>query len=138
MDYSAVNISHRNLHIDDRRGDVYNFGEILLELLTGSTLYDNTRREEGQHLLVPWALPQLYSKKVHEIVDGRLKGEYPPEAVKKMARLAQLCLQDTSHFRPNMGKVVQDLELCLLRCQITTLTELKPNHNARWDKNIGY
>ena len=49
-----MNISHRNLHIDDRRGDVYNFGEILLELLTGSTLYDNTRREEGQHLLVPW------------------------------------------------------------------------------------
>ncbi|KAL1541991.1 non-specific serine/threonine protein kinase [Salvia divinorum] len=111
MDYSAVNISHPNLRIDHRQGDVYNFGEILLELLTGSKIIDNTRRE---HHLVSWALPHLGSDKVHKkIVDARLKANYPPGAVKKMARVAQSCLQDEAHFRPNMGEVVRDLELCL-------------------------
>ncbi|KAL1541986.1 non-specific serine/threonine protein kinase [Salvia divinorum] len=114
MDYSAVNISHPNLRIGHMLGDVYNFGEILLELLTGRKIVDNTRREGAQHHLVPWALPHLGSDNVHKkIVDARLKANYPPGAVKMMARVAQSCLQDKAHLRPNMGKVVRDLELCL-------------------------
>ncbi|XP_047973349.1 receptor-like protein kinase ANXUR2 isoform X2 [Salvia hispanica] len=71
------------------------------------------QRAAGQHNLVSRALPLLDSDQVHKIVDGRLKTDYLPEAVKKMAQVAQLCLQDTAHFRPNMGEVVQNLELCL-------------------------
>ncbi|XP_047952525.1 receptor-like cytoplasmic kinase 1 [Salvia hispanica] len=106
QDYFSENISHPKLKDDHGRGDVYNFGVILLELLTGGKIL-------GEGNLVTWALPQLDSNKVHEIVDARLEGEYPHEAVKKMAKVAQSCLEDEGYYRRKMVKVVQDLELCL-------------------------
>ncbi|KAL1541997.1 non-specific serine/threonine protein kinase [Salvia divinorum] len=93
-----------NIHTE--KIDVYNFGEILLELLTGR------KTQRGQRHLVSSALPQLDSDKVHKIVDARLKAPYLPEAV-MMARVAKLCLRDNAYSRPYMGKVVRDLELCL-------------------------
>ncbi|XP_047946283.1 uncharacterized protein LOC125192695 [Salvia hispanica] len=74
-----------------------------------SEIVYNTRRAEQHH--VPWALQQLSSNKVHKIVDARLEGDYPPKAVEKMAKVAQLCLRE--YYRPKMVEVVQDLELCL-------------------------
>ncbi|XP_047964113.1 protein STRUBBELIG-RECEPTOR FAMILY 8-like isoform X2 [Salvia hispanica] len=88
--------------------DVYNFGEILLELLTGSKmLVDNTGQARQRHIV-----SLLDSDVVHKIVDARLEADYPLEAVKKMAKVAQLCLRKYS--RPKMSAVVQDLEQCLL------------------------
>ncbi|KAL1541990.1 non-specific serine/threonine protein kinase [Salvia divinorum] len=112
---SCRQISMKECHpilfnIHTKKIDVYNFGEILLELLTGSKIVDNTRREEGQHHLVSWALPQLDSDKVHKIVDARLKADHLPTAVKMMARVAQLCLQGRDS---SMREVVRDLKLCL-------------------------
>ncbi|KAL1541996.1 non-specific serine/threonine protein kinase [Salvia divinorum] len=109
---SSVRVSHPNLlTIHTQKIDVYNFGEILFELLTGSKIADNTLRTGQNHL----ALPQLDSDEVHKIVDGRLRGDCPPDAViKKMAQVAQLCLQDAACSRPNMSAVVLDLEMCLL------------------------
>ncbi|XP_047946388.1 probable serine/threonine-protein kinase PBL16 [Salvia hispanica] len=101
--------SHRKLQIRHNHNiDVYNFGEILFELLTGSKITGNTRQARKHHV-ASWLDPD----KVHETVDGRLKGDYPPEAVKEMARVAQLCLQDKVHYFPEMSEVVRDLELCL-------------------------
>ncbi|XP_047946343.1 receptor-like cytoplasmic kinase 1 [Salvia hispanica] len=80
------------LDINAQGNDVYNFGKILLELL---------------------ALRQLNSNKIHEILDDIIKGYYQPEAVKKMAQIAQWCLQDQGYFLPDMGDVVRHLEVCL-------------------------
>ncbi|XP_042011846.1 receptor-like cytoplasmic kinase 1 [Salvia splendens] len=88
--------------------DVYNFGEILFELLTGSKIIDYIQAR--QHHVASW---QLDSDKVHKIVDGRLKSNYPLKSVKKMARIAQLCLLEEAYNQPTMSKVVRDLELCL-------------------------
>ncbi|KAL1541995.1 non-specific serine/threonine protein kinase [Salvia divinorum] len=107
-DFSA-NISHPKLVDNPLKRDVYNFGEILLELLTGSNV--TGLQERLRH--VSWALPQLDSDKVHKIVDARLKAPYLPEAVKMMARVAKLCLRDNAYSRPYTGKVVRGLKLCL-------------------------
>ncbi|KAG6404304.1 hypothetical protein SASPL_136550 [Salvia splendens] len=112
--YQRVQIA---LGIDHGQGDVYNFCVILLELLTGSKIL-------GEGDLVTW----LDSKKVHEIVDARLKGEYPLEAVKKlMAKVAQSCLGDEGYYRRKMVKVVQDLELCLGETK-STETQIASNY----------
>ncbi|KAL1334332.1 hypothetical protein HN51_063265 [Arachis hypogaea] len=91
------------------KSDVYSFGVILLELLTGRKPVDHTL-PRGQQSLVTWATPRLSEDKVKQCVDVRLKGDYPPKAVAKLAAVAALCVQYEAEFRPNMSIVVKALQ----------------------------
>ncbi|KAG6731436.1 hypothetical protein I3842_01G129000 [Carya illinoinensis] len=91
------------------KSDVYSFGVVLLELLTGHKPVVHTL-PRGQQSLVTWATPKLHEDKVNQCVDARLNGEYPSNAVAKMAAVAALCLQYEADFRPNMSIVVTALK----------------------------
>ncbi|CAH1427494.1 unnamed protein product [Lactuca virosa] len=94
------------------KSDIYSFGVILMELLTGRKLVDHTL-PRGQQSLVTWATPRLSEDKVLHCVDARLTGEYPPQAVAKMAEVAAVCVQYDADFRPNMSIVVKELQSLL-------------------------
>lgn len=93
------------------KSDVYNFGVVLLELVTGRKAYDPKLRPA---LLVAWAKPKLSESKLHRCVDLRLGGGYPLKALAKMAEIAALCVQYEMDFRPNMSEVVEALRPLLL------------------------
>ncbi|XP_057550413.1 probable serine/threonine-protein kinase PBL16 isoform X1 [Amaranthus tricolor] len=92
------------------RSDVYSFGVVLLELLTGRKSLDKTRSTREQNL-TDWAVPLLKEKKkLLNIVDPRLGGDYPIKGFQKAAMLAYHCLNRNPKARPLMRDIVETLE----------------------------
>ncbi|KAH7405031.1 hypothetical protein KP509_15G054200 [Ceratopteris richardii] len=93
------------------RSDIYSFGVVLLELLTGKRSMDASR-PSGQHNLVEWTRPFLSDRKrVTLLVDPNLNGVYSPRGVHKLSSLAARCLSRDPRVRPSMQQVVDALTL---------------------------
>ncbi|PIA54015.1 hypothetical protein AQUCO_00900531v1 [Aquilegia coerulea] len=102
------------------RSDVYSFGVVLLELITGRKSLDKSRPAREQ-VLADWALPLLNEKKkVLNIVDPRLEGDYPVKAVHKASMLAYHCLNRNPKARPLMRDIVDSLEPLQVSVEVLT------------------
>ncbi|XP_057504113.1 probable serine/threonine-protein kinase PBL15 [Actinidia eriantha] len=92
------------------KSDIYSFGVVLLELLTGRRTMDKTRPKSEQHL-VDWAKPYLTSsRRLRCIVDPRLAGQYSVKGAKEMALLALQCVSFNPKNRPRMPAIIETLE----------------------------
>lgn len=92
------------------RSDVYSFGVVLLEMLCGRRAVDKNRPAR-EHNLVEWAKPCLTSKrKILQVMDPRIQGQYSVGGALKLAKLAIGCLSTEPKYRPTMNEVVRALE----------------------------
>ncbi|EHA8590643.1 putative serine/threonine-protein kinase PIX13 [Cocos nucifera] len=92
------------------KSDVYGFGVVLLEMLSGQRALD-TNRPSGQHNLVDWARPYLADRrKLSRLMDQRLEGQYPSKGALQAAQLTLRCLAGDPKSRPSMKEVVETLE----------------------------
>jgi serine/threonine protein kinase len=93
------------------KSDVYSYGVVLLELLTGRKPVDMSQ-PAGEENLVVWARPLLTNVlSLRQAVDPLLGPSVPMDSVAKAAAIAQMCVQPEVAHRPSMGEVVQALKL---------------------------
>ncbi|XP_057961938.1 receptor-like cytosolic serine/threonine-protein kinase RBK1 [Malania oleifera] len=90
--------------IANEKTDVFAFGVLLLELITGRRAVDSCRQS-----LVMWAKPLLDKNSVRELVDPRLRDDYELSEMKRAMHAASICINHLSTRRPEMNRVVQIL-----------------------------
>ncbi|KAK4849766.1 hypothetical protein QYF36_000618 [Acer negundo] len=90
--------------------DVFSFGVVLLELITGRQPIHKSI-SKGEESLVLWATPRLQDSRrvISELPDPRLNGSFPEEEMLIIAYLAKECLLLDPDARPTMSEVVQIL-----------------------------
>lgn len=104
-DFGLLSTSEKDLK-GDMESDVYSFGIVLLEILSGRKAYDRDCSPPG---IVDWALPVITSGKAAAIVDGNVALPKNVEPLLKLADIAELALRENPHERPSMSEIV-----CLL------------------------
>lgn len=92
-----------------KEGDVYGFGVVLLELLSGR------RAEEG--LLVRWALPLIKQMRFSELLDLRLVMPSDMRPIIRLAKVASTCVSNSRKSRPSIVQVATilnnlEIEVC--------------------------
>lgn len=93
------------------KSDVYSYGVVLLELLSGRKPVDMSQ-PPGEENLVTWARPLLTNREgLEKLVDPSLAGTYDFDDMAKVAAIASMCVHPEVTHRPFMGEVVQALKL---------------------------
>ncbi|KAK9193873.1 hypothetical protein WN944_004573 [Citrus x changshan-huyou] len=106
---------------DNTKIDIYAFGVLLLELLTGKTPVDGSRPRQEQSL-VKWASSRLHDREcLEQMVDPGIKGTFSSRSLSQFADIVSLCIQPEKEFRPPMSEIVDSLtRLVQKHCMLKT------------------
>ncbi|KAK8941527.1 Tyrosine-sulfated glycopeptide receptor 1 [Platanthera guangdongensis] len=91
------------------RGDIYSFGVVLLELLTGRRAVDLFQPKEASEL-VAWVNRMRCQGKQNQVFDPLFKGKGFEEQMLKVFVVASMCVNENPLKRPTIGEVVDWLE----------------------------
>ncbi|XP_008647815.1 BRASSINOSTEROID INSENSITIVE 1-associated receptor kinase 1 isoform X3 [Zea mays] len=90
--------------------DVFGFGILLLELVTGQTALEFGKTANQKGAMLDWVKKTHQEKKLDVLVDQGLRGGYDKMELEEMVRVALLCTQYLPGHRPKMSEVVRMLE----------------------------
>nr|GMC53341.1 putative LRR receptor-like serine/threonine-protein kinase [Ipomoea batatas] len=111
------------------KADVFSFGIVALEIVSGRPNYDSSLEENKMYLL-EWAWNLLENKREVDLVDENLS-EFNEDEVKRVIGVSLLCTQTSPVFRPPMSRVVAMLSGDTEIAAATT----RPSYLADWRFN---
>lgn len=88
------------------KSDIYSFGVVILELVTGKPPID---AEYGENDLVKWVCSTLEQKGLNHVIDPTLDSKYKEE-ISKVLRVGIECTSYLPISRPSMRCVVKMLQ----------------------------
>ncbi|KAM1650853.1 hypothetical protein FF1_003488 [Malus domestica] len=114
--------------------DVYAFGVVLLELLSGRKPIGSETPKE-QESLVMWAKPKIESGDVKDLLDPNLDAKFDEVQVLRMVRAAKLCITRSARLRPKMSEILKLLKgLSDVEKQVNSQSfDIEESEN--WDDN---
>lgn len=101
------------------KSDIYSFGVVLLELITGRKAIDMTKKS-GEQNLVSWSRPFLKDrKKFVQLADPLLQNRFSSRCMHHAVAITAMCLQEQANFRPLIGDIVVALEYLASQTEIS-------------------
>ncbi|GMY26170.1 probable serine/threonine-protein kinase PBL28 [Fagus crenata] len=96
------------------QSDVYAFGVVLLELLTGRRAVDLNQGPNDQNLVLQVRHILNDRKKLRKVIDPELsRSSYTMESVAIFANLASRCVRTESSERPSMEECVKEIQVII-------------------------
>ncbi|XP_004307630.1 PREDICTED: probable LRR receptor-like serine/threonine-protein kinase At4g29180 [Fragaria vesca subsp. vesca] len=97
----------------NKKSDIYSFGIVLLELITGRTAIIEDVEPEPVHIC-RWVRPMFQRRDIESILDSRIQpGTYNVSSAWKAVEIAMECVSSTAIERPDINVVYKELKECL-------------------------
>uniref|UniRef100_A0A166E538 non-specific serine/threonine protein kinase n=1 Tax=Daucus carota subsp. sativus TaxID=79200 RepID=A0A166E538_DAUCS len=93
----------------NEKSDIYSFGILIMEIITGRNPVDYSR-PKGEVNLVDWLKSMVGSRKSEEVVDPKIPEMPASKALKRILLVALRCVDPAAQKRPKMGHVIHMLE----------------------------
>ncbi|RHN39788.1 putative transferase, protein kinase RLK-Pelle-LRR-I-1 family [Medicago truncatula] len=95
----------------NKKNDIYSFGIILFELITGRKAVARAS-DEYIHIL-QWVIPIVEGGDIQNVVDPKLEGEFNINSAWKAVEIAMSCTSSNEVERPDMSQILGELKECL-------------------------
>ncbi|KAL0812582.1 hypothetical protein Bca101_069025 [Brassica carinata] len=96
----------------NEKSDIYSFGVVLLEMITGKTAISESQRKRVH--VSDWVISILKSTNdVNNVIDSKMVKDFDANSVWKVVELALASVSQNVSERPNMQQIVRGLNECL-------------------------